>query len=208
MADPIDNITDKAKDLLEDAKEVVRQRFFSPMYFYFILSWIITNWKFLYVLFSVEQSDMKIWKLHYLMSFYPMKGFWVSVWSISKLILIPAFSAYIFVWWFSQLSERFYERNETFKLNKETIKRKLDYEEKVKIAEEKRKIREAEDDKEEIRYNDHQEFNDYLDEGTENIRLYDADYLPSEVIYNTDPESYKDKLNKYLAEQGKDKSSI
>ncbi|RSK40410.1 photosynthetic reaction center family protein [Mangrovimonas spongiae] len=208
MADPIDNITDTAKDLLEDAKEVVRQRFFSPMYFYFILSWIITNWKFLYVLFSVEQSDMKIWKLHYLMSFYPMNGFWVSVWSISKLILIPAFSAYIFVWWFSRLSERFYERNETFKLNKETIKRKLDYEEKVKIAEEKRKIREAEDDKEEIRYNDHQEFNDYLDEGTENITLYDADYLPSEVIYNTDPESYKDKLNKYLAEQGKDKSSI
>ena len=50
MADPIDAVTDSTKDILEDAKEVVKQRFFSPMYFYFILSWIITNWKFVFAL--------------------------------------------------------------------------------------------------------------------------------------------------------------
>lgn len=216
MADPIDAVTDSAKEILVDAKEVVKQRFFSPMYFYFILSWIITNWKFVFALLFIDSDDIYGEKLDYLIEFYPVYWFypwdWAqfgsTLWTFSKLIFFPALSAYLFMWWFSRLSERFYERNETFKQNKQTIKRGLDYKEKVKIAEEQRKIREAEDDKDEIRYNDHEKFNNYLDEGIENVSLFDADYLPSEVIYNTDPEGYKDKLNKYLAEKGKDKSSI
>lgn len=192
------------KDTLKDAQEVIKQRFFSPMYFYFLLSWIITNWTFVFALFFISSKDISIPKLDYLIGFYPLNG-WIAMWSISKLVLIPAFSSYVFVWWFSRLSEKFYERNETFKINQQTIKRKLDYKEKVGIAEEQRKIREAESDKSEIRYIDHKGFNSSIDEEQENVLVTGLEYLPSEVLFNIDPESYKAQLNEYLANKEPEK---
>ncbi len=207
MANPIGAITDAGSEILEDAKEVVKQRFFSPMYFYFILSWIITNWKFVYALVFVSSEDISIEKLDYLIEFYPI--FWFCPWdwnlfgltllTVLKLILIPAFSTYFFVWWFSRFSEKFYERNEIFKQNIQAINRRLDYKEKVKIAKEQRRIRDEESDTSEIRYEDHDDFNQYINEGQENITLLGVDYLPSEALYNTDIEAYKAELNEYMS---------
>jgi hypothetical protein len=209
MADPIDAVTDSTKDILEDAKEVVKQRFFSPMYFYFILSWIITNWKFVFALLFIDSDDIYGEKLDYLIEFYPVYWFYpwdwaqfgLTLWTLSKLILIPAVSAYLFMWWLSRLSEKFYKRNETFKQNKQTIKRKLDYEEKVKIANEQREIRDAESDNPEFRYEDKTEFNEWFDaKFEENIKVGNLEYTPSEVLFNTDFESYKNEYNLYLKE--------
>ena len=217
MADIIDTVTETGKELLEDVKEVVRQRFFSPMYFYFILSWIITNWKFVFALLFIDSDDIYGEKLDYLIEFYPVYWFFpwewsqfgLTLWSISKLILIPALSSYLFMWWFSRLSEKFYERNETFKQNKQTLKRKLDYKEKLKIAEEQRKIRDEQSDTPEFRYEDQIEFNKSFDgQFEENVKVGSLEYKPSEVLFNTDFESYKDEFNLYLAEKGKDKSNI
>jgi len=189
------------KETLKDAQEVIKQRFFSPMYFYFLLSWIITNWKFVFALFFISSDDIYGEKLEYLIGFYPMSSFWISLWTIAKLIIIPALSSAIFVWWFSQISEKFYERNETFKINKQTIKRKLDYKEKVEISEEQRKIRDAESDNPEFRYEDKTEFNEWFDgKFEENVKVGNSEYTPSEVLFNTDFESYKNEYNLYLKE--------
>ncbi len=203
----IEETKEIVKDTLKDAQEVIKQRFFSPMYFYFILSWIITNWKFVFALFFIDSNDIYGEKLDYLLGFYPLNELWAfsdlltTLWTISKLVLIPALSTYLFVWWFSQVSEKFYERNETFKQNKQTIKRKIDYEEKVKIAEEHRKIRDAESDNPEFRYEDKIEFNEWFDaKFEENIKVGNLEYIPSEVLFNTDFESYKNELNLYSKE--------
>ena len=196
----IEETKEIVKDTLKDAQEVVKQRFFSPMYFYFLLSWIITNWKFVFALFFISSDDIYGEKLDYLIGFYPLNDLnWI--WSITKLIIIPALSSAVFVWWFSQISEKFYKRNETFKMNKQTIKRKLDYQVKVGIAEEQRKIRETESDKDEIRFEDKSEFNTWLNESLENINVGKLQFLPSEVLFNTDFESYKAQLKEYEAEQ-------
>lgn len=207
MADLIDNITDTAKEIAQDAKDVIKQRFFSPMYFYFGISWIITNWKFVFAFLFIDSDDIYGEKLDYLVSFYPINWPWVwsdlptTLWSISKLLIIPALSAAVFVWWFSQLSEKFYKRNETFKINKQTIKRKLDYKEKVNISEEQRKIRDTESDNPEFRYEDKTEFNEWFDEKfDENVKVGSLEYTPSEVLFNTDFESYKNEYNLYLKE--------
>jgi hypothetical protein len=197
----IDEATDLAKGTLQDAQEVIKQRFFSPMYFYFLISWMATNWKFVFTWFFIDSSDISDSKIDYLTSFYSFDSFLIGCWSMCKILFLPALSAYLFVWWFSQLSEKFYKRNETFKMNKIGIKRFLDYEEKVKIAGEQRKIRDEESDKDELRYIDYEEFNNYLNEGQENITISGIDYLPSEVLFGTDPESYKAQFNSFIDDE-------
>ena len=201
MADPIDNITNTAKEIAQDAKDVIKQRFFSPMYFYFGISWVITNWKFLYVLLFVEQSDMKIWKLHYLISFYPIGEPLPFIWSILRLLLIPAFSAYLFVWFFSQLSEKFYKRNETFIMNKKAIKRGLDYDFKRQEKVESIELRELEVAERVVSYQDNTEFNEDYDSLNEIISLSGATFLPSQLLYDSDYDLYVESLNEYKLKQ-------
>lgn len=43
-------------------------------------------------------------------------------------------------------------------------------------------------------YEDHEEFNRYLDEAHDAIRILDLEYSPSEVLFNTDQEAYRDAL--------------
>ena len=44
-----DEIKETAKEIYNNVSEVLTERVFRPMYFYFIISWSIINWKFLYV---------------------------------------------------------------------------------------------------------------------------------------------------------------
>lgn len=186
-----------SKELLEDTKEVVLERFFSPMYFYFILSWIIYNWTFIYSFLFVESKELKKLKVDYLLSFYPVNSFSNIALNVWYVFLGPAISTFLFIWCFSILSELSFKRFEQYKTNKRTIKRLLDYEEKVKIAKEEREIRDQESDLPTIIYNDNKDFNEWLDSSQENVMVGSLSYSPSEVLYNTDYQSYKEALEEY-----------
>jgi|GEM_PF-2679853 len=186
-----------SKELLEDTKEVILERFFSPMYFYFILSWIIYNWTFIYSFLFVESKELKKLKVDYLLSFYPVDSFSNIALNVWYVFVGPAISTILFIWCFSILSELSYKRFEQYKTNKRTIKRLLDYEEKVKIAKEEREIRDQESDKPEVRYIDHEDFNKWLDDSQDNVVVGSLSYSPSEVLYNTDYQSYKEALEEY-----------
>ena len=203
MADPLENITDTTKEIAQDAKDVIKQRFFSPMYFYFGISWIITNWKFVFALLFIDSDDIYGEKLDYLIDFYPLSNFWISVWSISKLILIPALSSYLFVWWFSRLSERFYKRNETFIMNKMAIKRGLDYDFKRQEKVESIELRELEVAERVVSYQDNIEFNEDFDSLNETISLSGTTLLPSQVLYDSDYDLYIETLNDFNLNKNK-----
>lgn len=193
----VDEAKDLAKEILKDTKEVVIERFFSPMYFYFIMAWIIYNWTFVYSLLFVDSTKFKKYKLDYLLSFYPTSGFWDYVHNFWYVLFGPALSTYVLIWWISIWSEKSFKRFEEYKLNKKTIKRLLEYKEKVKIAKEEREIRDQESDKPEIRYNDNQEFNEWFDSSQEVIKVGKLTLTPSEVLFNADFASYKVALEEY-----------
>ena len=197
----IDKALYTAKKLWDDTLWIFKERFLSPMYFYFIVAWIITNWKFVYVLLFVNQSDIKIDKLQYMINLYPTDTWYALFRSFCELVLIPAVTSFIAIWWFTILSNIFYEKYERFKQNKKVIDRLLIYEEKVIISKEERKIRDVESDKKDIRYEDHQEFNELYDSDKDNIIVWDYEFLPSEALYNTDYQAYKNEYTKYLWEQ-------
>lgn len=200
----IEEAKDIGKEILKDTKEVVIERFFSPMYFYFIMAWILCNWTFVYSLLFVESNTLKKYKVDYLLSFYPTNTFLEVLYNLWSMLIGPAFSTYLLIWWVSRLSEKSFERFEVYKSNKRTIQRGLVYTEKVKIAKEERKIRDEESDKNDIRYIDQEEFNTWLDDRQENIEVSGVNYLPSEVLYNTDYESYKEQLNEFLVQEKED----
>jgi hypothetical protein len=193
----LEEAKDLGKEIIKDTKEVVIERFFSPMYFYFIMAWVIYNWTFVYSLLFVESTIFKKFKLDYLLSFYPTKGFEDYLHNFWYVLLGPAVSTYILIWWISIWSEKSFKRFEEYKLNKKTIKRLLEYKEKVKIAKEEREIRDQESDKPEIRYIDNQEFNAWLDASQENVKVGTISFSPSEVLFSTDFDSYKDALEEY-----------
>lgn len=193
----IEEAKDLGKEILKDTKEVVIERFFSPMYFYFIMAWVIYNWTFIYSLLFVESTKFKKFKLDYLLSFYPTTGFWDYAHNFWYILLGPAVSTYILIWWVSIWSEKSFKRFEEYKLNKKTIKRLLEYKEKVKIAKEEREIRDQESDKPEVRYIDNEDFNKWLDDSQENVMVGTLSYSPSEVLFNTDIKSYIEALEEY-----------
>lgn len=193
----IEETKELGKEIINDTKEVVIERFFSPMYFYFILAWIIYNWTFIYSLLFVNSQKIKKFKLDYLLSFYPTNSFWDYLCNFWYVLLGPALSTYIIIWWFSKLSEKSYGKFEEYKSNKRSIKRLLDYQEKVKIATEERKIREQESDKPKIRYNDNDDFNNSLDEIYGDVEISGIKYTSSDLLYNTDYEAYVEQLNEF-----------
>ena len=189
-----DSIVDTLKNTTEDILEIAKERLFSPMYFYFIIAWVITNWKFVYVFLFADEEFLKIPKLDYLINLYPCDTWWKILWNIIVLFIIPAISAYIAVWWISRISERFYERYEQFKINQFVIRRKLDYTAKVQESKEKREIREIESDKKDTDFEDNPDFNDFIDEWSPNVEVIGIQMRPSEVLYNNDYEAYKQEL--------------
>lgn len=188
---------DLGKGIIKDTKEVVIERFFSPMYFYFIIAWVIYNWTFLYSLLFVDSTKFEKFKLDYLLSFYPTNGFWDYALNFWYVLLGPALSTYILIWWISIWSEKSFKRFEEYKSNKKTIKRLLVYKEKVKIAKEEREIRNQESDKPEIRYIDNEDFNKWFDNSQEIVKVGTLSFSPSEVLYNSDLASYKEALEEY-----------
>lgn len=189
------------KENYNNLSEVIKERVFSPMYFYFLIAWIITNWKFVYVFFFLDPKfifeSQKTNKIALLESFYSMDLWFPIICSIAKLIVIPAVSAFVVVWWLSRLSEKFYEKTERHKINKRVILNTLAYEEKVSYAAKQREIRDIESDKNPIRYDENKDFNEWYDYNNENVVIGEYDFLPSESLYNNDFTAYKEELQNF-----------
>ena len=198
-------IKETAKEIYNNISEVLTERVFRPMYFYFIISWSIINWKFLYVfLFGNEEiivEQKSILKVEYLLSLYEWSSWQEASCSLLFLVVLPAISAFVVVWWLSLLSEMFFEKNEQYKLNILSIKRKLEYKNKLDYAKEQRAIRDAEADKKDIRYEDNAEFNDDFDLVSEDVVLAGANFKPSEVLYNNDYDLYVEALREFKEAQ-------
>lgn len=118
------------------------------------------------------------------------------MWSISKLVIIPVISAFIAVWWLSKVSEKFFKRNEEYKQNKRAIERGLKYAEDVKMVKEKIEIRNLEFEKKSIKWEDNPEFNQSIDD-TNDVTVSGISLQPSETLYNSDYEAYKEQLEEW-----------
>lgn len=218
MNKAIENITETIKENWKDISEIFKERVFSPMYFYFIIAWVITNWEFVYSILFLKQDFLykseSLLKIEYLESFYSFNLWSPMIISIFKLFLIPAVSSFVFVWWLSKISESFYEKTEEHKQNKRVINKWIEFQEDKKI---KLKLyyinQKLEKEKKEISkdisissidYQDNQEFNDWFDEINDIVKIWDIEYLASESLFNNDPEAYKEKLKSWKDENLKD----
>ena len=190
-------IKDLVKDTTKDIQDVVQERVFSPMYFYFILSWIIYNWTFLYSLLFTESDEIDGLKINFLLSFYPTNT-WQQIASNTWYVFIgPAISTIVILWLGTILSEISYEKFETYLSNKRVIKRKVEYAARVTFAQEERKIRDAESDKNAMRYNDYVDYNEWLDEREGTVEVVGTSLNASEVLYNTDYQLYEAAYSEY-----------
>lgn len=201
MSSPARKITDTAKDLANSVNEIAQDRVFSPMYFYFIISWVIINWKFVYTLLFVDEQtvveNIGVLKLGYLVSLYDWSWYEGFALSIGKLIVFPFISAFAFVWWVTIASEVFHKRYEQHQSNKRKIKREIEYREKVQDTKLQREAREEEYDlemKRDVKYEDNPDFNNSLDENMPFIEYTNTNLAPSEALYKTDYEAYKAQL--------------
>lgn len=189
--------TEKIKD---EVVEVLKERFFSPMYFYFILAWLVANWGFVYVMLfggsSLFVGGVQISKIDFLFNFYKFGTLSAASSSLLHLFVVPAIFSFVAVWWLTVASEKFFEKYETFKQNKKVIQRKLEYAEKVRFVKMEREVREAESGGKDIQYEDNGEFNDSLDSDGP-IDVAGVMMIPSQVLYDRDYEAYKESLNEW-----------
>lgn len=199
MESVIEKIAHTASDALKSASEIAKERIFTPMYFYFLGAWIITNWKFVYVLLLADEhvilGTKGILKVDYLAQMY---GFNFN--SALHLVIIPIITSYLIVWWLSIVSEKFYQRHEEHQMNKRAIKRLVEYREKVLFFKSQREIREQQLD-DAIKYEDNREYNDQINASNPEVQVNGVPMLPSEVLYKTDYLAYKTGLDEYLGEQ-------
>lgn len=74
MATTFETISNSIEENGKNLAEVIKERLFSPMYFYFIIAWVITNWNFVYaLLFADEEIVFKaknLLKVEFLSQFY------------------------------------------------------------------------------------------------------------------------------------------
>lgn len=199
MENSLSKITDTATKVFDKAGEIAQDRLFSPMYFYFLIAWVITNWRFVYSLLFVDEETIlktqNVLKVDYLSQMYKL-----DVFSGLHLFIIPFISSFVFVWWLSILSNKFYQKHEQNQMGKRSILRDIEYREKVKQAKSEREIRDAESDIM-LKYADNTDFNDFLDDSGDKVEVAGIEMLPSEVLFNTDPKAYKDQLNNWFDEQ-------
>jgi hypothetical protein len=196
-----DDIKETAKEIYNNVSEVLTERVFRPMYFYFIISWSIINWKFLYVfLFADEKiivEQKSILKVEYLSNLYQWSSWQEASYSLLFLVVLPAISAYLVVWWLSLLSEKFVKKNEEHKERIKSVKKLILEKEKFYFENEMVQLREIESKKQQIKYEDNSEYNDYLDGLQDNITIGNITILPSRALYENDYGAYKVGLDEF-----------
>lgn len=192
---------EEIKKIKDNIVEVVNERLFSPMYFYFIVAWLITNWKFVYVLIFSNESlfinGQQTSKIEFLTKIYQVNtpsDLWLN---FVHLFFAPFIFSFAAVWWLTLASERFFKKYENYKQNKRVIQRELEYSEKVRINKMERQVKDTEFEKKEINYEDNEDFNEMIDDSQEFVTVNSIVMRPSDVLYHTDYEAYKEALKEW-----------
>lgn len=102
------------KKLLSSFTETANNRVNSSMYGPFIISWVLWNWKSIYVTFFVDQEKIfelthKL-KIEYILSEYRWLPWFFGVWTFSKLFILPALSAFFIVFCLSKVECLFFRQ--------------------------------------------------------------------------------------------------
>ncbi len=179
---------------IDDLTEVIKERVFKPMYFYFIISWTIINWKFVYVLLFENEKIIvehaKILKVDYLAGLYKV-GTMPEIFNTSlSLVILPFVSSFVFVWWLSRLSKIFFIANEEHKASVVTAKKIVILKEEFKLENEMKETREDAEKLAKIEYKINQNFNQDFDSSSEEISILGIDIPPSKALYENDYDVY------------------
>lgn len=122
---------------VEKAKEVTKKyfedKFSSPFWVTYIVSWCLWNWKVWYVTFFVDSEmlleNYNLLKMDYITSLYKGDSFWTVLWIICHLIVLPFLSACFIVFIMPKITFRFYEKSS----NDEFREKELDIEKDKKL---------------------------------------------------------------------------
>lgn len=203
-------MVDKLWNFLKTTGKILEERVFSPMYFYFIISRVLWNWKFVYVLLFVDQSNIMREKLDLMTSFYTFDSCWSFLLTLLHLLLAllhpllwPLFTTWLAIQpltWISNKITKYYEENQQVK---RLEIHKLQFQEILLKAYEEKQQQEKEAEKLKIEYKRNSEFNEWVDQtfdpsGWEGIQIGEVTGFPiSEALYYTDYEAYISLLENY-----------
>lgn len=97
----------KNNEFVSSINKTINDRFGNIMYGTFVVSWCVWNWESIYITFFVDQDIiLQLYgqlKISYLQSQYSFSSLSISIWSIVRLIIGPALSTYIIIWWLSKI---------------------------------------------------------------------------------------------------------
>lgn len=165
----------KENEFIESVDIAVQERITSPFYGYFIVSWIVLNWKIIYIAFFVNQEKIiektNLLRHEYLSSSFPLYLSWKHFW---LFLIYPFVLTTLFFWLFPYITRFFYRKSlknqkklkiieiqETRQQRKE--EKKLIREETQLIkekAEKQKEVKKVEKDNPEILWQ--QEFNEFI----------------------------------------------
>ncbi len=143
-------ILGKENDVVVSAEDTLKERISSPFYGYFLISWIIFNWKFIYIAFFVSEEKIfqktGLLREEYLWLNSPVDVLgnifqfvlYPFMFSLFAIFVLPYISQLFF--WKSVLNKRALLNIEK-RLN-EKIAEKIDSDTKVIVAETKKKVAE------------------------------------------------------------------
>ncbi len=118
------------KKIKEPVEKYIEEKFDSPFWMTFIISWLFWNWKIWYTTFFIDSKLLfdkeSILKIDYILNFYHFDNLfwgWDFIKSISHLFLLPLFSSWLIVFVVSHFIDVwFYDKSEKTKGRKIDIK--------------------------------------------------------------------------------------
>lgn len=191
-------MVDKLWNFLKTIGKILEERVFSPMYFYFIISRVLWNWKFVYVLLFVDQSNLMREKLDLMTSFYTFDSWWCFLLTVLYLLWWPLFTTWLAIQpltWLSNKITKYYEKNQQVK---RLEIHKLQFQEILLKAYEEKQQQEKEARKNMLEYKENPDFNDRIDKEYPSIEIWEMTGFPvSEALYHTDYQAYISLLENY-----------
>ncbi len=119
-------------DILNSVAKWFKERTTSPLYGTFILSVILWNWKFFYILFWQSEEKLNIPRIEYVQNHILYNATYFG--HIVYFLILPALSTYFIVWWLSYLSNWAHKKHVEFYYDKRLSidEARLNYEQKEK----------------------------------------------------------------------------
>ena len=113
----------------------LKERTASPLYGTYIITTIIWNWKFFYVLFFQDQSSLSVPKIDYVTAkFLPDSNFWHIVGHIAYFWIPPIVITYLIIWWMPIITNLAYKVSADYHFQRKLAfdKANLEYERRQK----------------------------------------------------------------------------